>query len=301
MALIMFKLFNFKQKKIDKLFDQAHELDEQGLEEEAIEKYKQVIALDSEYSTCYYNIGLIYKYRNDWSNSFEYNQKAYELNPDSEAARWNLGISATALRDWDTARKVWQDAGIEFDGTEGPINGDYGLNPVRLNPDGDGEVVWAQRIDPARAEIVSVPMPESGYAAGDIVLNDGAPVGYRMLGDDERAVFNVLELYQASRLNTYQADITVAQQSDIDALEILFVEKDFLCEDWTTTYRVICRACSEGRPHESHDHENKNKWVPKHEFAIASNLIEEIELILKEWKNSSTRVVTGLKCIFSRK
>ena len=297
----MFKLFNFKQKKIDKLFDIAHELDEQGREEEAIEKYKQVIALDPEYSTCYYNIGLIYKYNYDWTNSFDYNQKAYELNPDSEAARWNLGIAATALRDWSTARKVWHDAGIELDDNDGPINGDFGLNPVRLNPDEDAEVVWAQRIDPARAKIVSVPLPESGYCAGDIVLNDGAPVGYRKYGDDERAVFNVLELFQASALSTFKADVKVSEQSDIDALEKLFEEQGIICEDWTMNYRILCKACSEGRPHDEHDHEGEKEWSAEHEIAIAVTTKKEIENILNEWKNDSTRIVNDLSCVYSRK
>lgn len=297
----MFKLFNLKQKKIDKLFDQAHALDQQGLEDDAIEKYKQVIALDPEYSTCYYNIGLIYKYRNDWPNSFEYNQKAYEQNPDSEAARWNLGIAATVLRDWETARKVWRDAGVELDENDDPINGDFGLNPVRLNPDDENaEVVWALRVCPARAKIVSVPMPESGYLAGDIILNDGAPMGYRMLGDDERAVFNVLDLFEASILSTYKADIKVSEQSDIDALEKQFEAQDIICENWTTNYRILCKACSEGRPHDEHDHEGEKEWSTEHEIAIAASSQKEIESILNEWKNDSTRIVNELSCVYSR-
>lgn len=108
----MFKLFNFKQKKIDKLFEKASELSGQGKDDEAIEVYKEVLKIEPKHSSCYYNIGLIYKYRNDWSNCFKYNEIAYELNPESEAARWNLGIAATALRDWKTARQTWRDAGV---------------------------------------------------------------------------------------------------------------------------------------------------------------------------------------------
>jgi len=222
------------------------------------------------------------------------------LNPDSEAARWNLGIAATALRNWRTARKMWRDAGVQLDDSEGEIKSDFGLNPVRLNPDEDAEVVWAQRIDPARAEIISVPLPESGFCAGDIVLNDGAPVGYRMYGDDERAVFNVLELFQASSLSTFKADIKIFEQSDIDALEKLFEEQNIICEDWTTNYRILCKACSEGRPHDEHDHEHENEWVAEHEFAIAVTSEKEIEPILNKWKNGSTRIILDLNCIFSR-
>lgn len=295
----MFKLFDFKQKKIDKLFDKADEFSEQGRDEEAIEIYKNILKIEPNHSSCFYNIGLIYKYQNDWSNSFKYNQKAYELNPDSEAARWNLAIAATALRDWKVARKIWRDAGIEVDNGRGPIDDYFGTNPVRLNPYGNAEVVWADRLDPARAKIISVPLPESGFCAGDIVLNDGAPEGYRMLGDNERAVFNVLELFEASPLDTYQANVKVSTDEDISALEKMLGEKDIPCEDWTTNYRIICKACSEGRPHEHHDNEGEKEWVPEHEIAIGSESEDEIKNILNNWENGASRVVLDLNCIFS--
>ncbi|MDH5601320.1 MAG: tetratricopeptide repeat protein [Gammaproteobacteria bacterium] len=296
----MFKLFNFKQKKIDKLFEEADEFSEQGLDDEAIEKYKEVLKIEPYDSSCYYNIGLIYKYRNDWLNSFKYNEIAYEIDPASEGARWNLGIAATALRDWDMARRIWHDAGIEIEEGEGPIDDYFGTNPVRLNPDDEAEVVWAERLDPARAKIISVPLPESGYGAGDIVLNDGAPMGYRMLGDSERAVFNVLELFEASLLNTYRADIKVSSDEDIVLLEKMFAEKDIPCEDWTTQYRLICKACSEGRPHEHHDNETVNKFVAEHEIALAAEYEDEIKTILNNWENGISRVVLDLNCIYSR-
>ena len=296
----MFELFNFKQKKIDKLFEQASALSEQGNDDAAIEKYKEVLKIEPEHSSCYYNIGLIYKYRNDWENSFKYNKLSYEMNPESEASRWNLGIAATALRDWKTARQVWNDCGIEITEGEGPIDDYFGTNPVRLNPEGDGEVVWADRLDPARARIISVPLPESGFCAGDIVLNDGAPMGYRMLGDSERAVFNVLELFEASTFNTYKADIRVNTAKDIESLEQIFVENDIPCEDWTTHYRVICKACSEGRPHEHHDNDAEQEWQPEHEIAMCAESETEIKKILNDWENGTSRVVLDFNCVFTR-
>ena len=134
------------------------------------------IKADPEKSESHYNLGLIYKYRNDWGNSRAYNRRACELDPQDEAARWNLAIAATALRDWKTARLAWHDQGLHFDSDEGPINSDFGQTPVRLNPDGSTEVVWARRIDPVRARIENVPMAASGYRCGDIVLHDGAAV-----------------------------------------------------------------------------------------------------------------------------
>jgi len=297
---VMLNIFNFKQKKIDKLFDIAQSLDHDGNEDEAIKKYKEVIELDPEYSSCFYNIGLIYKYQGDWKKSFEYNQKAYALDPESEAARWNLGIAATALGDWKTARNVWKEAGISLEDIEGPINQNFGLNPVRLNPDGNAEVVWAERIDPARAEIVSVPLPESGYCAGDLILNDGAPVGYRMHGESERAVFNILALLKESAFSTFKVTITVSEQTDIDELETLIEERKMIFEDWSTNYRILCKACSEGRPHTEHDNEGSKEWSPEHDIAIAAISLHDINEVLVLWKNKTTRVVNSISCVFSR-
>jgi tetratricopeptide (TPR) repeat protein len=73
----------------------------------AIEHYRQALALDPRRSNTLYNLGLIYKYRRAWGESFDYNQRAAQLQPDDEATQWNLAIAATALCDWRTARDVW--------------------------------------------------------------------------------------------------------------------------------------------------------------------------------------------------
>jgi len=91
-----------------------------------------------------------------------------------------LGIASTALEDWKTARQAWNHFGLELD-----INGIepdlcMGRAPIRLNPDGNGEVVWGRRIDPARTIIENVPLPESNHRYNDWVLNDGAPIGQRI-------------------------------------------------------------------------------------------------------------------------
>lgn len=93
------KLFNLNKKKAQKLHEQGQDLSDEGKDVEAIELYLKAIALDPTKSESFYNIGLIYKYQNEWLLSLEHNQKAYGLAPDDEAARWNLAIAATALRE----------------------------------------------------------------------------------------------------------------------------------------------------------------------------------------------------------
>src|SRR5579862_2444045 len=99
----------------------------------------------------------------------QFNERALTCEPAGEEAYWNLGIAATAL-------------GMGL-----------GLVPIRLDPDGNGEVVWCDRLDPARALIRNVPTLESGFREGDIVLHDGEPKGKRELNGKFVSVFNALE------------------------------------------------------------------------------------------------------------
>lgn len=289
------KLFDFKKKKADRLHQEAAQLDSEGKMEEAIAVYLQAIACDPEKAESYYNLGLIYKYRGDWQQSFKFNQQANALNPTDEATRWNLAIAATALRNWPVARRVWKEIGIELDGGEGPIEMDFGMTPVRLNPDEDAEVVWAKRIDPARARIDSIPFPQSRFHHGDVVLNDGAPVGYRLSNESEYPVFNVLELFEPSVYTTCVATVTVESDSDLEVLAEDFSATQSHFEDWTQNTRVLCKACSEGRPHEQHDHELDTGWSCERRLGIAIYPGDDIRQILNQWQLSSTGGVVSVE------
>ncbi len=151
------KLTDLSKKKAQKFHDQGQALSDDGKDREAIDAYLKAIEIDPRKSESFYNIGLIYKYRGEWIKSLEYNARAYALDPEDEAARWNLAIAATALRKWDIARDAWKDNGITLEGGSGPISMNFDMTPVRLNPDDSGEVVWATRIDPVRARIDSIP------------------------------------------------------------------------------------------------------------------------------------------------
>jgi hypothetical protein len=164
----------------------------------AIALYRKAIAAAPTWSVPWYNLGLVFKYRGEWEASYRCNAEAMRLSPRYEAAIWNTGIAATALGNWSEARRAWAAYGIELPPGDGPIEGDFGSVPIRINPDGNGEVVWCRRIDPARAVITSIPFPESAHGCGDLLLHDGAPAGYRMSEEREVPVFNELEVLQPS-------------------------------------------------------------------------------------------------------
>jgi hypothetical protein len=281
------KLFNLNKKKAQKFHEQGQALSDDGKDMEAIRAYLKAIELDSSKSESFYNIGLIYKYQSEWDKSLEYNSKAYELDPEDESARWNLAIAATALRKWEIARRAWLDNGIELAGESGPIDMSFGMTPIRLNPHDSAEVVWATRIDPVRAKIDSIPYKESGFKYGDIVLHDGAAVGYRNVGEREYPVFNVLEIFESSNFSTVVAKVKVASDQDIEKLEAIFSETQHEFEDWTKNIRTICRQCSEGKPHESHDEELSGVWAHERTLGIAVDKNSSIADLFKSWEQKS--------------
>ncbi len=53
-------------------------------------------------------------------------------------------------------------------------------------------------------------------------------------------------------------------------------------ENWTTNFEILCKACSEGRPHEEHDRERR---VPKgpHRIAVAHSSDATVKKLVAEW------------------
>jgi Tetratricopeptide repeat len=234
----------------------AMKLEEAGETDRAIESYLRAIESDPSWSVPWFNLGLLYKRLHNWPESFRHNKRATELNPGDEAAWWNLGIAATALGDWQQARAAWRAYGIDMPDGDGPPDLDYGPTPIRINPDGgdyEPEVLWCRRIDPARAIIDNVPLPDSGHRCGDLLLHDGAPAGTRVHNGVELAVFNELAVLQPSESGTFIVTLGGFTASEAAALVDAIDNSGLTAEDWTANIRYLCKACSEGNV--EHEHE----------------------------------------------
>lgn len=227
------------------LNDLGNDLKDEGRFAEAERAYQAAIEAAPLWSVPWYNLGLPHKILRQWADSARCNQRAVELDPADGDAWWNLGIAATARADWALARRAWQNCGIEMsDGADEPrLN--FGPVPIRLNAASEGEVVWCDRIDPARAIIRNIPLPSSGHREGDLLLHDGAPNGYRVWNDRDYPVFDALQVLLPSERNTYEARVAVAEQAGLVALEELAGSFGIPMEDWETM-SWVCKQCSEG-------------------------------------------------------
>jgi tetratricopeptide (TPR) repeat protein len=294
-----------KRHQAAALNEQARQFQERGLLRRAAARYRRAAAADATWDVPRYNLGLLYKQQQNWEQALRYNRQAIKLDQTNAAAWWNLGIAATALRRWRIARSAWRGYGLEVPDGRGPVDLPCGFGPVRLRTDSGGEVVWADRLDPARAELASIPFPESGHRWRDVILNDGAPNGYRRYQGKEVPVLDELQLLRSSRFGTYVAQLAIAEPTATRSLVELAAQRGGSAEDWTTSTRILCRACSEGRPHSSHDTEAA---LPAglHIAGIAARDRAHASAILREWEEQTKyaevqSLEVGLKARRSRK
>jgi hypothetical protein len=241
--------------------------------------YREMLEEDPKNSALWFDYGLACKRACDWKTCIDANLKALELkSAPGDPAWWNLGIAATAVRDWDLARRAWRGYGLEIEGESGPIECDYHVTPVRLPR---GEIVWGPRIDPARAVVRNIPLAGSEYRWGDIVLLDGAPNGEREVNGIRHAVFDVLERWSSSEIPTLTCTVRCRADSDAEALFAVFDNRGFSAEDWTTNVRSLCKGCSEGLP-PPHAHSPLVNEGDRH-FGLACPMGLAREL-LADWK-----------------
>ncbi len=270
------------KKRAARLNAEAMALDDDVLAEK---KYLEALRLDPKRADTLYNLGLIYKYRALWEKSLKCNRKAFRLDPDHEAACWNLGIAATALRRWADARQAWIDFGVSLPRGDEPIFLEIGQTPIRINPSDHPEVVWADRLCPARAQLKNIPLPRSGHGYDDVVLHDGAPNGERVSDGRRYPVFDELELFEVSAFSTFEAEAAAPDENAVDALIDLSREHGAMVEDWTHSVRMICKKCSEGVPHEHHDPAPGEDWDESRLIGVAAKDEPGARALLGAWRD----------------
>lgn len=237
------------------------------------------------------------KHAAEFSECLDASLRAIELAAEhvGSGLHWNLGIAATAVGDWPRARAAWKACGIDVPGTEGPIYWKLGLVPIRIALRECPEVVWCDRVCPARAIIRSVPLPETGRRFGDVLLHDGEPRGKRFLHGRECSVFDELAVLERSPDRTRVIRVTAPGQADVDALGELLAGIVVGFEDWTASLEILCKSCSEGVPHERHDAMPDSPWQPSRRIAIASRDCPG-DAVLARWERGGAgRSITAIE------
>lgn len=285
-----------EQDELKALSSRAYAAMDSGALAEASRAFDALLLCEPGNRYYHYMLGLAHKYMLDWPVCLQANLRAIELCEElGEAEHWNAAIAATALGDWATARRLWTACGIGIPDGEGPIVSDYGVAVARLNPWQDGETVFMRRIDPVRARLLNVPLPESGHRFGDIVLHDGAPTGYRYDGEHEVPVFNTLGRLVRSDFQTFVVFLRCDSREALQPLLDATAPGIGYAEDWTHSVRHYCLRCSYGTPHR-HNARDNSAWQPDRNLGIAAQSRKSVEKLLNDWSTAGPgRHVDGIE------
>lgn len=270
---------------LNALEEQAYEAFDRGDLSGASRHFGKLLERHPDESRFHYMRGLAHKYLRDWPTSLHHNLRAQELVEDfDESSAWNAGIAATALGEWSRAREQWSRCGIRIPDGKGPIEDDFGMISVRLNPWDQGETVFARRIDIVRARLLNVPLPESGHRLFDIVLHDGAKTGEREIEDGTVPVFNALARLSASDFRTFAVFVTCDSETDIDELVAARLPGIGYVEDWTESIVHYCLRCSYGTPHRHSGTDSaESDWTPERNLGIGAQSKAAVVRLLDDW------------------
>lgn len=184
-----------------------------------------------------FNLGVVQKFRGEWAACRETFRFVLRQRP-SDAARWNLGIACTALRDWAGAREAWTGLGMPVPPGEGDYAAPGERTPVRLPtaPEApvQAEVVWGDRLCPARVRLIGMPRFGGPAGFGDVVLVDGVPVGHAPRDDGTQvSIFEALEVFERRPGTLYRIAGPLAAAPPVDALVADLRARGYAVADWT--------------------------------------------------------------------
>src|SRR5436190_21244973 len=95
---------------------------------------------------------------------------------------------------------------------------------------------------------------------------------------------NMLEMFEPGQHSTYVVEAVVDSPEQVKLLETLCDARQMTIEDWADNIQSPCKACSEGRPHEQHDHRPVSKgWQRERRIAVATRDGNDLESVLDAW------------------
>ncbi|MBK6622987.1 MAG: hypothetical protein IPG32_19765 [Saprospirales bacterium] len=268
----------------EQIFLEAEAYQRKGDVYTAVKLYKKTIRLAPSWARPYVQLGTLYKDRADWKTCLHYTNKALLLDESEKEAWTNLGLAATALKKWKAARQAWNRLGYEFKETDHSPDFDLGTVAIYLNPRSRPEVVWARRLDPARATLLSIPQPGSSHRYLDTVLFDPASEGTQVVGARRWPAYRALQILKSSPYKTFSVELLDVTLPHVDVLSQLCGEEGIGFDNWSATTHLYLPPTFQENP-EFHLHP-----FPRGEAAqnvlvgLAAKSLRPLQRILRNWE-----------------
>ncbi len=286
----------------EQLYRLVVEYDRRGDVYNAVKLCKRLARLAPDWSVPFAFLSRTYRSRMEWKPTFHYCLKAVEHNNFDENLWETLGIAATVLGEWETARYAWNQLGFHFKSTTEELHLDLGLVPVRLNPTTQPEIVAARRIDPVRASIESIPQPSSGRRYKDLILVENKPnptgtSGQFFHQSKKLPIHNELQLLKSSNWHTFSVLLHTPSQTDVDTLANLCLSANLGFDNWSNATRFF----------QPNIHRNVAEYFDQTIFgkqerevflvAIAAKQLGDVSAVLESWRVITLRDFGGVEAL----
>ncbi len=287
----------------EQLYRLVVEYDRRGDVYNAVKLCKRLARLAPDWSVPFAFLSRTYRSRMEWKPTLHYCLKAVEHNAFDENLWETLGIAATALSEWETARYAWNQLGFHFKPSAEALHLDLGLVPVRLNPATQPEIVAARRIDPVRASIESIPQPSSGRRYKDLILVENRPnptgaTAQFFMQNKKLPIHDELQLLKSSNWHTFSVLLYTTSQADVDTLANLCLSANVGFDNWSNATRFF----------QPNLHRNVAEYFDRSVFgklerdvflvAMAAKQMEEVERVIRSWKVITLKDCGGVEALF---
>src|SRR5262249_21102565 len=100
---------------------------------------------------------------------------------------------------------------------------------------------------------------------------------------------------------TFEVTIDGARSDEVEMLVEMTSAVGLFAEDWSTNIRVLCRACSEGRPFDDkHKHDHDPGTMPDRRVAIAAQSEDQVQNVLKLWREKVPQAeIIEVNCVLA--
>ncbi len=285
-----------EQNFAEQLYRLVVEYDHRGDVYNAVKLCKRLARLAPDWSVPFAFLSRTYRNRMEWKPTLHYCLKAVEQNSFDENLWETLGLAATALCEWETARYAWNQLGFHFKPCGEALHLDLGIVPVRLNPFTQPEIVAARRIDPVRASIESIPQPSSGRRYKDLILVENRPnptgaSGQFFQQSKKLPIHDELQLLKPSSWHTFSVLLYTSSPTHVDTLANLCLSANLGFDNWSNATRFF----------QPNLHKNVSEYFDQAIFgrlerdvflvAVAARQAGEVAAVLDSW-----RVITLKEC-----
>ena len=244
----MVRRLDHPDQQAEQVFREAETYRAKGDAYTAVKLYKKAMRLDPVWAQPYIQLGALYKDRTEWKTCLHYTNKGLQLDGEDKNAWNNLGLAATALKKWKTARQAWNRMGYEFKETDQSPDFDLGAIALYLNPHTRPEVVWARRLDPARAVVLSIPQPGGGQRYQDTVLFDPASEGTQVVGARRWPAYRALQVLKSSPFKTFSVELERVTLAQVDVLANLCAQENIGFDNWSATTHLYLPPAFQEKP-----------------------------------------------------